>query len=116
MITKADIEKLAKLSRLKLTEAEKEKYAKDMENILAYVKQIDAVTPAAAEEISLASSVRATAGAPLKSSYARTLPASEPRNVMREDDKPHESGIFTDELIKLAPRCEKNRVKVKKIL
>ena len=41
MITKADIEKLAKLSRLKLTEQEKEKYATDMENILAYIKIID---------------------------------------------------------------------------
>ena len=32
MITKADIEKLAKLSRLKLTEAEKEKYFDDFKN------------------------------------------------------------------------------------
>ena len=79
-----------------------------MENILAYVKQIDGVSPA--------SGTGATAGASLKSSYAPSPTVGDTRNVMREDDKPHESGIFTDELLKLAPRCEKNRVKVKKIL
>ena len=41
MITKTDIEKLAKLSRLKLTEVEKDKYAKDMDNILAYIGQLE---------------------------------------------------------------------------
>ena len=113
MITKADIEKLAKLSRLKLTEDEKEKYAKDMENILAYVKQIDEISTVAAESAS-GSLVRfaKTTRSPLALSAATGIPMS----VMREDDKPHESGIFTDELIKLAPRSEKNRVKVKKIL
>ncbi len=93
MITKTDIEKLAKLSRLKLTDAEKEKYAKDMDNILAYIAQINAV---ASKEI------KPEAGAV--------------RNVMREDDAPHESGIFTDALLKLAPKSENGRVKVKKIL
>jgi len=108
VITKADIEKLAKLSRLKLTEDEKEKYAKDMENILAYVKQIDGVSPT--------SGVGATAGASLKSSYAPAPTVGDTRNIMHDDDKPHESGIFTEELLKLAPRSENNRVKVKKIL
>ena len=93
MITKTDIEKLAKLSRLKLTEAEKEKYAKDMDNILAYIAQINSVA---------SKDVKPEAGLV--------------RNVMREDDKPHESGIFTDALLKLAPRSESGRVKVKKIL
>lgn len=93
MITKADIEKLAKLSRLKLTEEEKEKYLKDMENILAYVGQINAAK------------------------IKETKPeAGEPRNIMREDDHPHESGIFTDGLLKLAPDSAHGRVKVKKIL
>lgn len=93
MITKADIEKLAKLSRLKLTESEKEKYLKDMESILAYVGQINA--------------------APIKNLKPE---AGAVRNVMREDDSSHESGIFTDALLKLAPRSESGRVKVKKIL
>ncbi len=93
MITKADIEKLAKLSRLKLTLAEKEKYAKDMDNILAYIAQINSVA---------SKDVKPEVGAV--------------RNVLREDNSPHESGIFTDALLKLAPRSESGRVKVKKIL
>ena len=112
MITTEDIEKLAKLSRLKLTDAEKSKYAKDMENILAYVKQIDEVTAAPEMPTSSLGRFAKTPRSPLDISGA----AESPRNVMRSDDMPHEPGIFTDELLKLAPRSEKNRVKVKKIL
>jgi aspartyl/glutamyl-tRNA(Asn/Gln) amidotransferase C subunit len=93
VITKTDIEKLAKLSRLKLTEAEKEKYQKDMESILAYVGVIDAAK---------IGDMKLTMG--------------EVRNIMRNDNHPHESGMYTDELIKLAPKSENGRVKVKKIL
>jgi aspartyl-tRNA(Asn)/glutamyl-tRNA(Gln) amidotransferase subunit C len=93
MITKADIEKLAKLSRLKLSDAEKEAYLKDMESILDYVGQINA--------------------AKIKDTKPE---AGEPRNVMRDDDHPHESGVFTDALLKLAPKSADRRVKVKKIL
>lgn len=93
MITRQDIEKLAKLSRLKLSDVEKEKYLKDMESILAYVGQINS--------------------AKIK---AEKLEAGNAHNIMREDDCPHESGIFTNALIKLAPRSENNFVKVKKIL
>jgi len=97
MITKADIEKLAKLSRLKLTEAEKETYLRDMESILAYVAVINAAQPSVA---------KAMEGA------VKNVPI----NVMRLDDHPHDAGVFTDALIALAPRSEGNRVKVKKIL
>jgi len=93
MISIEDIEKLAKLSRLKLSSEEKEKYRKDMDSILAYIGQIDKVAP--------------TAGA------AKVVDL---RNVMREDTHAHESAIYTDDLIKLAPKSEKNWVKVKKIL
>ena len=93
MISIEDIEKLAKLSRLKLSSEEKEKYRKDMENILAYIGQIDKAAPAAG-----------------------AAKAGDLRNVMREDIHPHDSGIYTDDLIKLAPKSEKNWVKVKKIL
>ena len=106
MITKADIEKLAKLSRLKLTEDEKEKYAKDMENILAYVKQIDAVTPASAEEISLASSMRATAGASLKSSYAEPLSPSHSENTNK---------LGRNDKITIEKNGEKKEIKFKKL-
>ena len=93
MITKADIDKLAQLSRLKLTQAEKDSYLKDMESILAYIAVINT--------------------APIKNVEPK---AGETRNVMRSDDHPHDAGVFTDALIALAPRSEGNRVKVKKIL
>jgi aspartyl-tRNA(Asn)/glutamyl-tRNA(Gln) amidotransferase subunit C len=93
MITKTDIEKLSKLSRLTLTEAEKEKYLKDMESILDYIGVINA--------------------AQIKDMKPEV---GEVRNIMRDDDHPHESGIFTDDLLKLAPKSESGRVKVKKIL
>ena len=93
MITKTDIEKLAQLSRLKLTETEKEKFAKDMESILAYIGQINKIASKDAKS-----------------------EVGNPRNVMRDDEHSHETAIFTEALIKLAPRSEGNRVKVKKIL
>jgi aspartyl-tRNA(Asn)/glutamyl-tRNA(Gln) amidotransferase subunit C len=43
-ITKEEIQKLASLSRLKLTEEETEQYAKDLNGILKYVDQIQEVT------------------------------------------------------------------------
>ncbi len=37
-------------------------------------------------------------------------------NVMREDSNPHESGKYTETLLKAAPQREGQYVKVKKIL
>lgn len=41
--TKSDIEKLAKLARVELTEKEKEKFKKQLSSILDYVKKIQEV-------------------------------------------------------------------------
>jgi aspartyl-tRNA(Asn)/glutamyl-tRNA(Gln) amidotransferase subunit C len=41
--TKSDIEKLAKLSRIELTEAEKEKFRNQLSSILDYMKKIQEV-------------------------------------------------------------------------
>lgn len=41
--TKADIEKLAKLARIELTEEEKEKFKDQLSSILDYVRQIQEV-------------------------------------------------------------------------
>ena len=38
------------------------------------------------------------------------------RNVLREDSKPHETGIYTDKLLEQAPNKGNNYIKVKKIL
>lgn len=44
MISKEEIEGLAKLARLELSDAEKESLQKDISNILDYVGQVSAIT------------------------------------------------------------------------
>ncbi|HVU06679.1 MAG TPA: Asp-tRNA(Asn)/Glu-tRNA(Gln) amidotransferase subunit GatC [Candidatus Paceibacterota bacterium] len=97
MITRADIDKLSALSRLKLTEDEAVRMQGDMTSILAYVDKLKAAV--------------GTETGPIMSAN---------KNVMREDADPHQSGEFTDRLVALAPRRETTKegsfVKVKKIL
>lgn len=41
---------------------------------------------------------------------------SEHRNIMREDENPHESGIHTDALLDVAPEVEDKKVKVRRVI
>lgn len=93
MIKKEEIEKLAELGRIEVTEDEKEKLMEDIESILGYVSEI--------QEVVL----------DIPKSEAGSL-----RNVMRDDGYPHESGKYTDRILKEAPKTEDNYLKVKKIL
>lgn len=89
-----DIENLAKLARMELSEAEKASLASDMKNILAFVDQIkEADIDMDAED--------------------RLGPVY---NVFRSDENPHESGIHTEALVSAAPAREDDFIKVKKIL
>ncbi len=90
-----DIEHLAKLARIELTENEKQSYLKEIEAILNYVDQIK-------EIVKLSSS----------SSYK----VGDLRNVMREDSVQNESGSNTEIITREFPRKEGDRLKVKKIL
>lgn len=101
--TKDDVEKLANLSRLALTDEEKEGFAKDISGILAYVGQI--------QEVAGGSDIAAH----------RTDKATYPmRNVMREDiaDKGTGTELNPDAkvLVESAPRHTDEYVQVKKIL
>ncbi len=107
--TKDDLEKLASLSRLALTDAEKDGFAKDIGNILAYVGQIQEVASGEGADI-LAH---------------RTDKATYPmRNVMREDgaDRDGATGGHAElnpdpgVLVAAAPRHTEEYVQVKKIL
>lgn len=93
MIGKSDIEKLAALSRIEVSESEKSILENDMESILDYVSQI-------------------------KKAAFETPPkeAGELRNVMREDKNPHLSGVYTKEIMDEVPEKENGYVKVKQIL
>ena len=88
-----DVEHLAGLARLAISDGEKELLQHDLEDILAYVSQVTKVT--------------AEMGEPT---------AGELRNVMREDVNPHEPGAFTEDILAQAPAREGNRLFVKKIL
>jgi aspartyl-tRNA(Asn)/glutamyl-tRNA(Gln) amidotransferase subunit C len=86
---------LAKLARIKLSDSEAENLSKDLELILGYVAEV--------KEISTDNRQLTTDNFPNK-------------NVMREDGEPHESGVYTERLLKEAPARSGNYIMVKKIL
>jgi len=90
---KQDVLKLSKLSRIEISDNETEDLAKDLSSILDYVGKINEVVGEAGEpEI------------------------GEVHNVFREDTEPHESGLYTKDLLDSAPNREGDYFKVKKIL
>ncbi len=93
MIGPKDIEKLAELSRMKIDEKERDSLLKDIDPILEYVSQLN----------------EAVEGSP-----SFVLP--EHRGIMREDGEPHESGVWTKEILEQAPDKDGDLIKVKKIL
>lgn len=89
-----DIENLANLARIKLSDDEKKALLKDTEDILAFVSTVQEVkTKDEAEER-------------LGALY----------NVTREDNESHKSGMHTEKLLGEAPAKKDNYIKVKKIL
>ncbi len=92
MIEKKDIEKLASLARIEVSEEEKEALASSIESILGYVGQVTSISETA----------------------ATSLPPL--RNVMREDEIRHGTGEFTEALLSNAPNRDGNYLEVKKIL
>lgn len=93
MIGPKDIEKLSELSRMKITEEERDSLLKDIDPILEYVSQLNEATE-----------------------RSDSFVLSEHRGIMREDGDPHESGIWTKEILEQAPAREGEMIKVKKIL
>ncbi len=88
----SDIEKLASLSRLKLSVEEKEMLARDMDSILSYVSELpDMAAP-------------------------ESRPKPPLRNVLRDDGEPHATGMHTEALLAEAPKSEEGYVSVKPIL
>lgn len=88
-----DVEKLALLSRIEMPPEEKEAILKDLESILGYIKQIESVS-------------------------IENIPVTEYEfiNIMREDKDPHETGLFTEKILKEVPEVENGFVKVQAIL
>ncbi|MHB1118018.1 MAG: Asp-tRNA(Asn)/Glu-tRNA(Gln) amidotransferase subunit GatC [Minisyncoccota bacterium] len=88
-----DVEHLAGLARIAVSDNEKEVLRHDLEEILAYVSEIKDVATELGESA-----------------------VGELRNVMRADENQHEPGVFSEDLLAAAPAREGNRVFVKKIL
>lgn len=93
-LNKDAVLKLAKLSRLKLTEEEIEKFRHELSEILAYVEMLDKVDTKGLEP---------------------TYQVTGLKNVMRAD-KETDYQAKPKDLLKNAPAVEKNQFKVKRVL
>ncbi len=94
MATKAEVKKLAALARIKVEDAELEKFTKEFDAILAYVGQLAELD------------------------FSQDLQAEKPplRNVMREDGEPHAPGAYTGKLAGQFPAREGDALSVKQII
>jgi aspartyl/glutamyl-tRNA(Asn/Gln) amidotransferase C subunit len=92
MADKVDIEALAKLARLEVSAEEMAKLEKEIPSILEFVATVQIA--------------------------AADAPKEEPtlQNVMREDENPHESGIYTEKLLSASPAREGDRIAVKQVI
>lgn len=91
-ISEKDIEGLAELARMKLTDEERANLGKDLNNILGYVESIQGVEADTASNKGLVDT------------------------VLRDDATSHESGAYTDQVLQAAPDTQDGYVKVPKIL
>lgn len=89
---KVDVQALAKLARLEVSDEELAKLEKELPGILKFVETIQKVSGEA--------------------------PKGDPahRNVMRDDIEPHEGGIHTDELLAAAPAQKHGQLVVKQVI
>ena len=92
MIEIKEIEKLAGLARIAIDDGEKQKLQQDLESILNYVSELK--------------------NAPIVDGEAKEDCV---KNVMREDNEPHNSGEFTEDILAGAPDRSGDYFKVKPI-
>jgi aspartyl-tRNA(Asn)/glutamyl-tRNA(Gln) amidotransferase subunit C len=93
MATTEEVKKLAALARIRVEDAELEKFTKEFDEILAYVGQLEKLD--------------------LKPVEGEKPPL---RNVMREDGAPHATGMYTEKLVAQFSDSEKNALLVKQII
>ena len=95
MATTEEVKKLAALARIRVKDAELEKFTSEFDAILAYVETI--------------STVEMPQGDALRRGTAL-------RNVMREDGEPHAGGAYTKKLAEQFPTREGDALSVKQII
>lgn len=94
MTTPEDVKKLASLARISLSEETLGEFVQEFEGILSYVSALE--------------SLNLPEGGAQKADVVH--------NVFREDEKPHETGLYTQKIIEAFPKKEGNLLKVKQIL
>ncbi|MDP2651555.1 MAG: Asp-tRNA(Asn)/Glu-tRNA(Gln) amidotransferase subunit GatC [bacterium] len=94
MATTEEVKKLAALARIRVDEAELDKFTREFDAILAYIGQLEKLD------------------VPTDSGGAKPFL----RNVMREDGEPHATGEYTEKLAEQFPTREGNALSVKQIL
>jgi aspartyl-tRNA(Asn)/glutamyl-tRNA(Gln) amidotransferase subunit C len=93
-LTRDDVLKLAKLSRLKLSEQEIEKFQGELSEILEYVEKLNSVDTTNTEP---------------------TYQVTGLKNVMRTDEI-KDYGVSPEDLLKNAPSSQDHQFKVKRVL
>jgi aspartyl-tRNA(Asn)/glutamyl-tRNA(Gln) amidotransferase subunit C len=89
---KVDIRALASLARVDISDAEVAKLETELPSILAFVETIQ------------------------KADVSQAHNDTSLRNVLRADENPHESGIYTEALLSAAPAREGDRIAVKQVI
>lgn len=92
MMNRDDVQQLAQLARLSITDEQCDNYLKDFQNILSYIDALNAVNPDMVPQQQVLT------------------------NVVREDDEAYEAGSFSKEIISNAPHQEDGYIRVDKIL
>lgn len=107
MITKKEVEKIAELARLGISEEEKEKFAEDLSSVIGYFQKLSEVNVEKVEPMT----------GPLRYSFSEAS-GTTLENVVRKDDETKD--IATDEvkadILNAAPDKEKGYFKVPSIL
>jgi len=100
MISKQDVQHIAKLARLGLTENEIKKFQKDLSSILDYFKSLKEIDVSKIEQTFH----------PAEHFFEKKL------EIMREDKAEHQSPEIANKLIEAVPEKKGRHVKVKAVL
>ncbi|MFH1769444.1 MAG: Asp-tRNA(Asn)/Glu-tRNA(Gln) amidotransferase subunit GatC [Parcubacteria group bacterium] len=94
-ITKTEVDHIARLARIELTDKEEEKMTQEIGAILEYFEKLKEVDTEGVEP---------------------TAHVTGSENIFREDDSPHEPGEYSKKILDQAPDKKDDFVKVKGIL